>query len=373
VDASGLSITTADKSPTDPRPGAVYDALNLAAAVPVYFLPTTSPSLGGTNFLMLNSLRWTAGTVSTTHPGSYSAFTANTNPNWVLVNGATGQRTTINSGFDIPMNTANDARTLTSAASRGNDMFWALNSVTQGDNTVAVVQHWHNNTAINTVNLRGEETIPAATNADETDPIIFSSGLQWSSTTTPYMYFYGAGGTTHNVYMARKKWARVGYVGTSTNPLDTQWEFYTGTGWGTDSTAAGAVMTTSGPLTSLGPLSFAHYGMQRTQRGMTSGLTGYNFVSVVKGSGSARSGQVYSSLAGRPWQPVGSPVSLGTAGSTYMGGTIQFQSQVGPNPTMIDAANSASAVPFVTSVLTTSGGDSAISNVWNLLQVPRLS
>lgn len=329
--------------------------------------------MGGTNFLMLNSQRWTAATVSTTHPGAYSAFTPSNNPNWVLVNAATGHRTTINSGFDIPMKTANDARILTAAVSRGNDMLWTLNSVTQGENMVAVVQHWHNNTAINTVNLRGEETIPTATNADETDPILFSSGAQWSSTTTPYMYFYGTGGTTNNVYMARKKWARVGYVGTATQQLDTQWEFYTGTGWGHDPTQAGAVMTTSGPLNSLGPLSFAHYGMQRTQPGMTQGLTGFNFVSTVKGSGSDRSAQVYSSLAGRPWQPVGEPVALGAVGSTYMGGTLQFQGIVGPNATMIDAANSASAVPYVTSVLTTSGGDSSIVNNWGLLQVPRLS
>jgi len=373
IDAAGLSITTAIKSPIDPRPGAIYEPVNLAAAAPVHFHPTTSPSLGGTNFLMLNNQRWTAATLSTTHPGYYSAHTADNNPNWVQVNAATGGVTAINSGYEIPMSTANDSRTLTAAASRGNDMFWTLNSVTQDSNTVAVVQHWHNNTAVNTVNLRGEETIPTATNGAEDDPIVFSSGIQWSSTTTPYMYVYGTGSTTNNVYMARKKWARVGYVGTPTNQLDTQWEVYTGTGWSPDPTTAGAVMTTSGPLTSVGPLSFAHHGIQRGQRAMTTGLTGYNFVATVVAAGSARSAQIYSSLGGRPWQPTGSPVSLGTAGITYLGGTLQFQGPVGPNPTMIDPANSSSAVPYVTSVLTTSGGDSSIVNTWGLMQVGRFS
>lgn len=368
VDAAGLSVSTSLKSATDSRPGHVWNPLNFAAAVPVYFQPTTNTSLGGQDFLMLSSQRWTAATVAADNPGAYTAYTADTTPNWVLVNAASGLVTAINSGLDIPMKTTNDARTLTGAASRGVDMLWTLNSVTQGSDTVAVVQHFNINMVINTVILRGEETIPVGTH--DSDTIVFCAGIQLNSTTTPYLYVYGTD-SSHQVYAARKAWARVGYVGTSTSPLDSQWEFGNGTGWTTDSTALQPIQTVSGPLTSLGPLSFANYTMHRAQRGMRNAPTGYSFVSAVAGSGSARSAQIYSSLGGRPWQPSGAPIALGTSGTTYLGGTLQLQGHVGPNPAMINASTSATAIPYVSSVLSTSGGDSSIVQNWGLLQVPR--
>lgn len=371
IDADGVSVVTTPRSPTDPRPGNVYDLVNLAAAVPVYFFPTTSPSLGGTNYLMLNSQRWTAATSTTSDPGAYTAYTSTSVPSWVLVNAATGHTTVINSGYEIPMNTANDSRTLTAATSRGNDFLWPLYSVAQGDDTVAVVQHWHNNTAINTINLRGEETIPRGTNGADT--VVFSAGLHWSASTTPYMHFYGLGSSTNHVYMARKTWARVGYVGTPTSPLDTQWEYFTGTGWVHDPTQVQPINTALGPMVSVGPLSFAHYFMTRTAPGMSRGNTGHTFVATVQASGSARSAQVHSSLGGRPWQPVGSPIALGASGSTYLGGNIQFQSAVGANPALIDATTSASAVPYCYSVKVSSGGADSIDVNWALLQIPRLS
>jgi hypothetical protein len=365
MDAAGLSITTAIRSATDPRPGAVYDPTNLAAVVPVHFHPTTSPSLGGTNFLMLSSQRWTSATVSASDPGAYTAYTSNTTPSWVQVNAATGARTTINSGFDIPMKTSGTP-ILTAAVSRGNDMLWTLNSVTQGDDVVAVVQHFHNNTAINVTTLNGEETIPTASSGEDT--VTFSQGLHWSSSTTPYMLAYGAGSQSGQIYTARKTWARVGYSGTATTPLDTQWEYSTGTGWSSDPTAA-----SPGPVTTIAPLSFGHSSMQRTQSGMSKGWTGLQYMSAVSVSGTAVTATVYSSLGGRPWQSTGTTVSLGTMGGTYMGGNLQFQGQVGPNPTMIDAVNSSNAVPYVYSTLSTSGGASSIVNTWGLLQVPRYS
>ena len=370
IDAVGLSITTAIKSATDPRPGHIYESTNLAAAVPVHFHPTVSPAMGGTSFLMLNSQRWTAATLSASHPGAYTAFTPTSVPNWVQINAATGIKTTINGAFDIPMKTPGTAA-LTAAVSRGVDMFWTLNEVTNGDITSAVVQHWHNNTAINTINLKSEETIPQGTNGD--DAVLFTAGLQWSSTTTPYMYAYGTGSSTNHVYAARKAWARVGYVTTSSQTLDTQWEYFNGTGWGYDPTDIAPVQTASGPLISTGPLSFGHHALQRGSAGMSKGLTGYNFVSTVQSDGSARSAQIYSSLGGRPWTPIGDPITLGTFGSTYLGATLQFQQQVGPNPTMIDSANSAAAIPYVSSILSVVSGASSIVNNWGLLQVPRLS
>jgi hypothetical protein len=368
VDVAGLSVSTLIKSPTDPRPGHIYDSTNLAAAVPIHFHPTTNPSMGGNNYLMLNSQRWTSAMVSTTNPGAYTAYTPISVPNWVQVNAATGARTTINSGFEIPMTTPNTSRTLTAASSRGTDLFWTLNSVVNGSETSAVVQQWHNNTVINTINLRGEETIPQGTNGSDT--VNFSAGLQWSSTTAPYMYFYGTGSSTHQVYMARKSWSRVGHTGTPTRPLDTQWEFFNGRGWVTDATALQPIQTASGPLVSVGPLSFGHYGMTRAQSGMRNNAVGYNFMSTVQASGTARSAQIYSSLGGRSWQTVGSPISLGTAGSTYMGGTLQLNGHVGPNPDMVTGAT---ALPYCYTLMQTSGGASSLQVNWGLLQVPQLS
>lgn len=368
VDAAGLSVSTATRSASDPRPGQAWSPVSLAAAVPVHFHPTTAPGMGGASFLMLSSLRWTSATPSATDPGAYSAHTLDANPSWALINGATGQMSAVNSGFEIPMRTPNAGRTLTSAASRGNDNLWTLTDAVQGSNHVAVVQHWNYNTAINTLNLISEEVIPAGTNGS--DVVVFSAGLQWSATTAPYMYAYGLGATTGHVYVARKAWARVGHVGTAAAPIDSQWEFGTSNGWSTVATDCKPVQTASGPLASSGPLSFAHYGMRRAQSGMSKGTSGYSFLATVAASGSARLAQVYESLGGRPWKSVGSPIALGTAGSTYLGGTLQFQGSVGPNPTMVDPANSATAIPYVYSTLPSAG---KILQNWALLQVPRLS
>jgi len=371
IDADGLSITTSIKSSLDPRPGHAYNPDSLAAAAIVHLHPYTSPSLGGTNYLMMMSQRWTTATPDAANPGAYTDYTPTTVPSWVHLNAANGHTSAINSGFEIPMKTANDSRTLTSAVSRGNDMLWALYATQSGETASAVVQHWHVNTVINTVNLRAEETIPAATNGD--DQILFSAGLQWNSVITPYMYAYGLGSSTGQVYVARKTWARVGYVGTARNPVDSQWEVYTGDGWSPDLTQAGPVQTATGPLTSKGPLSFGYYGMKRALPGTTLGLTGYTFMSTVTAAGDARSAQIWSSLRNRPWTPTGAPITLGNQGSTYLGGTLQFQPNVAANPAMIDPAASATALPYLTSVMSTSGGASSINVDWGLLQVPRLS
>ncbi len=371
VDAAGLSISTSIRSATDPRPGAVYEPVNLAAAVPIYFHPTTNPSMGGANFLMLNNRRWTAATAATTNPGAYTAYTIDNNPSWVQIDAVNGTRTVMASSYEIPMNTVNDSHTLTAALSRGNTILWTLNSVTRGAVTSAVVQYWQYNTAINTLHLLTEETIPVGTNG--VDSIVFDDGLRGSVTIDPYIYVYGLGSSTNQVYMARKSWARVGFVGTATAPLDYDWEVYTGTGWAADFTTAGPVVTATGPMTSVAPLSFAYYVMQRAQRGRKQGTTGYDFLSTVVANSSARSAQIFSSLGGRVWQSVGSSIALGALGSTYTGANIQFQGQVGPNPTMVDPTNSATAIPYCYTLKASgSGADSLVVN-WSLMQVPRLS
>ena len=72
IDADGLSITTSIKSSLDPRPGHAYNPDSLAAAAIVHLHPYTSPSLGGTNYLMMMSQRWTTATPDAANPGAYT-------------------------------------------------------------------------------------------------------------------------------------------------------------------------------------------------------------------------------------------------------------------------------------------------------------
>jgi hypothetical protein len=364
VDLPGLSISTAVRSPTDPRDGAIYDNLNLAAAAPVHFHPMAAPAMGGGTFMMLNARRWTAATSSATDPGYASAFTEDLAPSWALVNAATGGAVAMNSGYSMPIKTAGvTSPVLTAALSRGTPMLYTLLSTNLG----AVVQHWNNNTAINTLNPVNEEIIPTGSCGSDT-VVSFSAGMDYSSSTDPYMVFYGVGGVTSHVYMARKRWSRVGDVGISTRAHDGQWEFYDGQGWGLDPTALAPVQTATGPMTSAGPMSFAHYG---TNRAIPGKITGYTLASVVVASGSTRTAQIYESLGGRPWLPLGDPIALGVVGSTYVGGTAQLQGQLGANPAMVDTAASASAVPYLVTTKLTSGSTHQLHVEWGLIQVAR--
>jgi hypothetical protein len=105
---------------------------------------------------------------------------------------------------------------------------------------------------------------------------------------------------------------------------------------------------------------------------MTAGQTGYTFLATTQGT-TAMTSQIYSSLGGRPWKPVGSAVPLGTAGSTYTGQTLQFQSHIGPNASMVNATTSSSAIPYVVTTKSSSGGHSSLNTSWSLMQVPRIS
>lgn len=363
VDVPGLSISTAVRSPIDPRDGAVYDNTNLAAAAPVHFHPMTAPALGGGTFMMLNARRWTAATASGTDPGYASAFTEDLGPSWALVNAVTGGAIAMNSGYSLPIKTAGvSAPVLRAGLSRGTTMLYTLLATNLG----AIVQHWHNDTAINTLNPVNEEVVPSGSSGADT--VIFDAGLDYSSSTDPYMVFYGAGSSTKHVYMARKRWSRVGDVGISTRAHDGQWEFYDGTGWGLDPTALAPVQTAAGPMLSAGPMSFAHYGINRAIPGK---MTGYALASVVVASGSTRTAQVYESLGGRPWTLLGAPVALGVVGSTYVGGTLQLQGQLGANPTLVDTAVNASAVPYLVTTKLTSGSTHQLNVDWGLIQIPR--
>lgn len=365
VDSEGLSNATTVRSLTDHTHGTLYDNTVMAAAAPIHFHAVHSPSLGGDIFLMLNSQRWSAATPSSTDPGFYSAYTADTTPSWFRVV-ASGSKTAINGDPSIPMRTPNTARTLIGAVSRAT-FLWTLLAVTNGSVHSAVIQHWHYNDAIGTVNIIDEETLPTATNGADT--VLFNVGVEYSMSTDPYIQVYGAGSSTHQVYRARKRWSRVGNVGVPNAPVDAQWEFFTGSGWSYDPTAARPLTGTLGPLTTYGPMSFAHYA----RVGSTSRqFSGHHYLVTTNNASGVMTAQVWDSVGGRPLAPVGAPVALGTVGSTYAGGTMQLQTQLGINQSQVLSGN-VSAIPYLISTLVTSGGNSQISVVWNCLQVPRLS
>lgn len=360
VDAAGLSISTATPSSSNAQLGTAYDLATMAAAAPIHFHPLSSQSLGGNSYLMINGVSWSAATASSTVTGAYTAFTANTTPTWVTVNAATGATSAVNGSTVIP---APDGATLTAAASRGSENLWLLHST--GDPT-ATLQRWFNNQQVGNIQQVDQETLPIATNGDDT--IAFTAGVHHSATTTPYLYVYGAGSTSNNLYQARKAWATSGLSSTS----GTGWEVYTGTGWSADMSTAGPISGTAGPLTSTGPVSLGHQSINRVAKAMTAGQSGVTYLATTQGTTTMTS-QIYSSLAGRAWKPVGSPVSLGTAGSTYTGGTVQFQSHIGPNASMVDSTTSSSAIPYVVTTKASTGGHSTLNTNWSLLQVPRIS
>lgn len=362
VDLAGLSIATANPS-ANVQGGTVYSPADLAGFLPVSFVP-----VGLGNHLMLSSQRWTAATVSATSPGYYSAYTVSGDPSWFLVSGTTGTRVTINAGPVVPMPTANDSRTLTGVESRSPHFFYALHDVVNGSTHSAVIQVWLTNTVTDTVTPLGEETVP--TGVGGADSIVFSSGLYRSGL---YMYLFGAGSTSNAVYLARKPWGQLSmtqntnFDSTAPNPY---WEFYTGTGWGTDPEACAPIQTTTGPLTTRGPISVAQYGMA-TSRTSGATKTTYMAVATVGASGSARTAEVYTTLGGRMWEHQESSFPLGSVGSTYMGGTLQFQSMLGVNQSLVDAAVSATAFPYVIAKKASSGSDTQARLTWGAWPVPR--
>ena len=379
VDLAGLSVATANPSTSILQQGSVYDPTQLAAAVPVAFVPTDS-----SNYIMLNSQRWISATGSSTSAGYYSAHTLDSLPSWFLVNGSTGTKSVINSSPTIPMSTANTSRTLTAVESRSPHFLYTLNDVVNGTTHSAVLQVWNLNTQLKTVLPIGEETIPPALNGSGygpgswstgsnpvwtgSDAILFNTGLYRDGI---YMYVLGRGGSTNALYMARKPWGQLSHTHksdpTAAAPLP-YWEFYNGSGWVSDTNSCAPIQSSSGPITSHGPVSVAHYGLRRAMPGRS---TNYLALSTVAASGTARSAQVYTSLGGRPWIADPETVSLGTAGSTYLGGTLQCQGMLGANPAMVTPGDSASAWPHVTAVVGSSGSDSQITLNWGLRQIPR--
>jgi hypothetical protein len=361
LDANGVSIVAGPKSLLTQQAGQIFNPTTFAAGVPVYFHP-----LGGQRFVGLYSQRWYGATSIATDPNYYSAYSVDSNPNWIGFDGTMGSTFQVSgqAGFNPPTNTPGTL-TLTAGASRSNTYIYTLNTVVNGSNTTALVQNFHV-ANVGSVRLIAEETIPNATVGGST--VLFNQGLEFS---TPYLYYAGTN-SSNQVFLARKNWGAVGQSGPpptrltapkGTSPPGSSWTYQTSTGWSGDNTQAMPLKTVGGIMTSVGPISFGSY-RDRT------------FISTVHVSGSTVTGQVYVSRGlYDTWQPVGSPIALGTIGTTYLGGGVQLQPALQASPTnvIVTSAANVTAIPYVTAVKATVSGNSSIVVTWGLLPVARIA
>lgn len=343
VDLYGASVVTATRAASDNRRGVLYDNLVLAAGVPVHFHP-----ISPTKFLVAFSRIWTAATPSATQLGFYSSYTESRVPSWFLAD-KTGWRGYVGSSPIIPVQTAIDSITLVDGCSRAPDYVYLLHSVEIGGVTQGLLQHFQM-----TVNGRmipiAEELVPNLAGQG----VSFDKGIAY---TTPNLTVFGTD-EDGNVFQVRKPWRAVGsssYTSAQSGTTVTPWEYSTSTGWTTDPTQAAP----EPGLNAAGPIS------QATWRKTT-------YLAITQTNGPAMSAQVFYEQPGQPWKKMGSPIALGsTADGSYLGGTLQLQSMLGPTPTMVGVPVSETAFPYcVATKSRVSSEDSLVVN-WGLLQIPR--
>lgn len=156
------------------------------------------------------------------------------------------------------------------------------------------------------------------------------------------------------VCMARKPWGRIGIPATD-------WEYFTGTGWDTDPTEVQQVKTTSGKLTTVGPISAFTFEQNRIR------------LATVSATGSQRHAQVYSMTNAYELKPAGVPLLIGsTADGSYQNGTLQFQPQLRVVESLIDTPDASTAIPYCYARKVFASGVSALNVVWGAWQISRL-
>lgn len=168
-----------------------------------------------------------------------------------------------------------------------------------------------------------------------------------------YLYVFGAS-AAGKVCMARKRWGRVGIY-------TSEWEYFTGTGWDTDSTEVQQLTTTGGLLTSVGPISAFSFEQNRVR------------IAVVTATGSSRYAQVYSRTNALDWKPAGTPILLGSAADgSYQNGTLQFHPQLRVVEDLIETPDSSTAIPYCFTKKIFGTGTSGLKVTWGAWQISRL-
>jgi hypothetical protein len=326
IDLAGMSVVTTTRTTLTPRNGLIYNPDTLAAAVPIWFHP-----LNDGRYMALLAQCWTGATVGTVGPQSYTAHTTVTIPSTVIINPATGS-----TGPVVPLpSQLPGTRVVEGAASRFDNLY------TVGTlDGVAHVQ-WHRVVGTALL-LGGEEIIPGVVASG----VNFRRGCYVSG---DYLYVFGDD-DAGQVYLARKRWGRIGF--NDRTPTYT-WEYLTAKGWLPSADELAPLKDTTGAIiTTVGPVSYAHY----RDRAL--------LVVVHKDVSGVRSAQGYVARdVDSRWRPLSfvGP-SLGDD-STYLGAGLQLQDQLNPNLSTVPTG-AFTAFPAVSSILSSVDGEDAIVTGW---------
>jgi hypothetical protein len=350
VELTGISIVSATKTNDAPRLGTIYNPTTLAAGIPVWFHARQDG-----RYIGLFSERWTAATIGTAGPQTYSAHTESTVPSWVSFDPVTGSAGAVT---DIPT-LKTGTQELVAAVSRVDYLF------TVGTlDDVAFIQH-HRVASDGGLVLSGEETL------DDVEGVVFSYGCYIDG---DYLVVLGVD-TDHKVHRARKHWSRIG----TQDDAHRQWQFWGARGWYTASHRAdvqGLLDTAVGPdpdnpvdpagitrytallaaaslapltdtsgaaLTSVGPISYAKFKDRE-------------WISVM----SSDSAQFYSSrIADTAWRAEGAPVAC-----DY----LHLQPQLNANSAMLPEGHLA-AMPYLSVDIDLTTDANALHVSWGLLGV----
>ena len=340
IDTAGISVATAPPSADNPRAGTIYDPAILAAAVPIWFHPTRKG-----HYLMLAAKRWYDATPDGGTPGGYTAYTEDTAPSWLLIDGPTATRFPI-PGYPVhpPIRTSVTSATLVGAVSRPPLYLYMLHKVVIAGSDQAVLQYVYAS-ATDSVEVCAEEVLPTV--EVDGDIIVFNQGIEYA---TPYLHLYGTD-STGRLYRIRKSWGEVGVNKPNPNRhigpnAPRGWEYYAGWGYSYDSAELAPLV---GP-TSDGPVSFALY------RNAT-------LMSTVRKDGDDYTGRLWVSKAGRPWVDQKASIVLGT-GDAYVGAGLRLMPLLGADSTSVGSA--AAGVPYLVTTYSEESGVSRLLNTWDV-------
>lgn len=338
ADAVGLSIISSQRTAAYPRRGAMYNPLILAAGVPVWFHPLQTGQYIG----LLRS-HWINATVGTAGPQSYSARTES---------GSCWAKITPPQGETVMLGLIRAGLTLNGAASVGEFLFTvgALDGA-------ACVQHHRIGPGGSLMSV-GEDILPV------TGGVTFDKGCYIER---PNLVVLGTD-STGRLYAARRNLSRIGDPtpyseavlddGTPGariiriyNPGTDPWQYRGAKGWLTDPFHLEPI-----GLSSHGPVSVAQYKDRMV-------------ISTVDFDGTDYFMRPFQARAAGPfgqWKPdpVG-PRLLGNA-STYMGGTLYFQPQLGRNPAVPKLEGTVTDIPCISSIRVIAGSEHSISTTWGL-------
>lgn len=346
IDTAGVSIATGSPTADTPRMGMIYDALTYAAAAPIWF-----HTLRRGHYLMVAGRFWHDATPDGGIPGGYTAYTEDTTPSWVLIDGPTAARFPI-PGYALypPMRTSVTSAMLTAATSRPPNYLYLLNKVVIAGQDQAVLQCVYTSVT-DSVQINAEEVLPTVTVGEET--VVFCQGIQYAH---PYFLVYGTD-SSGNLYRLRKLWSQVGAnkpdpaIGNPTVP-PRGWEFFAGWGYSYDASEIAPVQS---GLTSAGPVSFALYRNAA-------------IMSTVHQDGDVRTGQIWMSQAGRTWERRATGIPLGSvADGSYLGHGLRLMGQLGADAAAVGTASA--GVPYVTTIKSEESGVSRLLNTWDVWKV----